>query len=117
MTALIVPVASTISRMSPRLALVVKYCGLSCPLNLKATKTETTTMIPTATNQGRLSTFSSFLKTEAGFLSDFTINKTDGNHGYYWGLDLRQQNYYGVIVAAADERQPVCDGQLTTHSN
>ena len=74
-------------------------------------------MIPIATNQGRLITFSSFLKTEAGFLSDFTIYKTDGNHGNYWSFDLRQQNYYGVIVAAADERQPVCDGQLTTHSN
>jgi hypothetical protein len=74
-------------------------------------------MIPIATIQGRLSTFSSFLKTEAGFLSDFTINKTDGNHGYYWCFDLRQPNYYRVIVAAVDERQPVCDGQLTTHSD
>ena len=73
-------------------------------------------MIPIATNQGRLITFSSFLKTEAGFLSDFTIYKTDGNHGNYWGFDLRQQNYYRVIVAAVDERQPVCVGQLTTHS-
>ena len=74
-------------------------------------------MIPIGTIQGRLSTFSSFLKTEAGFLSDFTIYKTDGNHGNYWSFDLRQQNYYGVIVAAADKRQPVCDGQLTTHSD
>ena len=73
-------------------------------------------MIPTATNQGRLITFSSFLKSEAGFLSDFTIYKTDGNHGNYWGFDLRQQNYYRVIVAAVDERQPVCDEQLITHS-
>ena len=43
-------------------------------------------MIPIATNQGRLSTFSSFLKTEAGFRSDFAIYKTDGNHGNYWAL-------------------------------
>src|SRR5258708_1121329 len=112
MTALIVPVASTTSRMSPRLALEVKYCGLSCPLNLKATKTETTTMIPIATNQGRLNTLSSFLKTEAGFPSGFPIDKKDGNHGNPWWFDLRQENHYGAIVAAVDERQPVCDGQL-----
>src|SRR6185437_4979768 len=40
-TALIVPVASTTSWMSPRSALAVKYCGWSLPLNWKAAKMPT----------------------------------------------------------------------------